>query len=481
MRKSAVILVGLLALTGAAHATVEESLAQLQQFSDGFALVASTVTPGVVAIESRQNVNTEEKGENPFEGTPFEDFFQYRHPGGPQQPREGQGSGVIVNYKGKYYILTNYHVVRGADELEVKLEDGKDFAAEVVGKDSLSDVAVLKVDAQTLPAVIMGNSDRLRVGEWVMAIGNPFGFEHSVTTGIISALGRDRRLRTRRDSQEYGSFIQTDAAINPGNSGGALVNLRGELVGINTAIITNSGGYQGIGFAIPVNLVKNVMEQLIEHGEVRRGLLGVSIDNLDRVTAEALGLQKTEGVLIQKVVPGGAAEKAGVKQGDVVLEVDGKPVRNVVELKSQIGETPPGTRVDLLVVRGEEQRHFGVVLDQLTAEALAKGNSPAADEEDGQADRLGLAVKTLTPQTAEHLGYEGQSGVVVVGVQPNSPAARRGLQRGDLIQEVNRRPVSNTGEYEQALAAAAKRSKSVLFNVRRGESTNLVAVPIPAQ
>jgi serine protease Do len=428
----------------------------------------------VVAIESRQNAKEDENGENPFEGTPFEDFFQYRHPGGSSPPREGQGSGVIVNHKGKYYILTNNHVVRGADELEVKLEDGREFEAQVVGADSLSDVAVLKVEAQSLPAVIVGNSDRLRVGEWVMAIGNPFGFEHSVTTGIVSASGRPRF------GQEYGSFIQTDAAINPGNSGGALVNLRGELVGINTAIITRSGGYQGIGFAIPVNLVKNVMQQLIEHGEVKRGLLGVEIDNLDRVTAEALGLEKTQGVLIQKVRPGGAADKAGVKQGDVVLEVEGKPVRNVVELKSQIGETPPGTRVDLLVVRGEEQRHIGVVLDQLTAETLAQRNTPAADEE-GHADRLGLVVRDLTPQLAEHLGYEGQSGVVVSGVRPRSPADRRGLEQGDLIQEVNRRPVGNTEEYRQALAAAAKRSKSVLFFVRRGEATNLVAVPFPAQ
>ncbi|MBI2503371.1 MAG: DegQ family serine endoprotease [Candidatus Latescibacteria bacterium] len=474
MRISAVLLAACLALRGAAYANVEENLAQLQQFSDGFALVASTVTPGVVAIESRQNANGDERSQNPFEGTPFEDFFQYRHQFGPPQPREGQGSGVIVNHKGKYYILTNYHVVRGADELEVRLEDGRDFEAEIVGTDSLSDVAVLKVDAQTLPAVIMGDSDRLRVGEWVLAIGNPFGFEHSVTTGIVSASGR------QRFGQEYGSFIQTDAAINPGNSGGALVNLRGELVGINTAIISRSGGYQGIGFAIPVNLVKNVMQQLIEHGEVRRGLLGVEIDNLDRVKAEALGLDKTQGVLITVVRPGGAAEKAGVKRGDVVLEVDGKPVRNTVELKSLIGETPPGTRVDLLVARDGGEQTLGVVLDQLTAEALGRGGAAPA-EEGLPADPLGLEVQDLTPQVAEHLGYEGQSGVVVVRVQPHSEAARRGLQRGDLIQEVNRRPVGSAEEYGGALSAAAKRSRSVLLTVRRGDTVNLRGLRLPAQ
>lgn len=477
MRISAVLLAASLALSGAAHATVEENLAQLQQFSDGFALVASTVTTGVVAIESWKNPDSDEseRGPNPFEGTPFEDFLPNPRRFGPNPPGEGQGSGVIVNYKGKYYILTNYHVVRGADELEVKLVDGRNFAAEVVGTDSLSDVAVLKVEAQTLPALIMGNSDRLRVGEWVMAIGNPFGFEHSVTTGIVSAAGRRRFGR-----DEYGSFIQTDAAINPGNSGGALVNLRGELVGINTGIISRSGGYQGIGFAIPVNMVKNVMGQLIEHGEVKRGLLGVNIKDLDRVTAEALGLEKTQGVLIDGVRPGGAADKAGVKQGDVVLEVEGKPVRDTVELKSLIGETPPGTRVDLLVARGEEQRHIPVVLDQLTAEALARTNAPEATGE-GWGDRLGLVVQNLTPQIAEHFGYEGQSGVVVRGVRPRSPAARRGLKAGDLIQEVNQRPVGNTEEYAQALAAAAKRSKSVLFTVRQGDNTHLMAVPIPAQ
>ncbi len=475
MRRFAVLLSVFFLLAGAAGNAAD--LAQLQQFSDGFAMVASAATPAVVAIESQRTVSVVRVPEqNPFQGTPFGDFFQF-HDFGPPVPQQGQGSGVIVSYRDKYYILTNYHVVRGADELEVKLEDGRDFEAQVVGTDSLSDVAVLKVDADNLPTIFMGDSDALKVGEWVLAIGNPFGYEHSVTAGIVSASGRRRFSR-----DEYGSFIQTDAPINPGNSGGALVNLRGELVGINTAIVSRSGGYQGIGFAIPVNLVKNVMGQLIEHGEVRRGLLGVNIKDLDRVMAEALGLDKAQGVLIDGVVPGGAAEKAGVKQGDVVLEVDGGPVRDTTELKSVIGETPPGTRVDLLVMREGKEKHIGVVLGQLTAEALAERSAPGGGGGgETRQGRLGLAVQDLTPEVAEHLGYEGQSGVLVVGVRDGSEAARRGLQRGDLIQEVNRRPVGSVAEYEDALSAAARKGRSALFTVRRRGITSLVGLRLPEE
>jgi len=291
-----------------------------------------------------------------------------------------------------------------------------------------------------------------------------------VTYGIVSALGRDRF------GAEYGSFIQTDAAINPGNSGGALVNLRGELMGINTAIVSRSGGYQGIGFAIPANLVKNVMGQIVEHGEVRRGLLGVKIDNIDYVTAEALGMKNTQGALIYEVVPGRAAEKAGIEEKDVVLAVDGKPVRNDTELRSVIGRTPPGTRVELLILRGGKKKKIAVTLEQLTEEVFAESREPDRADENS----LGLELQELTPEIARELGYEGEKGALVSGVRPRSEAARRGLRRGDLIQEVKNRPIEGLDDFEAALDKIEP-GEAVLMVVRRGRNTRFVGLKMPAE
>ena len=335
----------ILSLAVAGNARASENMQLLRQMSDGFAELAAQVKPGVVKITT----------EGTEEGRVFD--LPWRRPfRAPDQPRRGQGSGVIAEFDGQQYIITNNHVIRRADDIRVEVTDSRFFEAEVVGRDSLSDVAVLKIDAEDLPTLTLGDSDQLREGEWVMAIGNPLGFAHSVTMGTVSALGRDRF------GPEYGSFIQTDAALNKGNSGGALVNLRGELVGINTAITSNDGGNIGIGFAIPINLVKHVTEQLIEHGEVQRGLLGVRIGNLEPLLAEAMGLDNTQGVLITSVTPGRAAERAGVKRDDIVLEVDGQPVHNAVDLRSLIGSTAPGVEVELLVLRdGEQEAHQGRV------------------------------------------------------------------------------------------------------------------------
>ena len=288
----------ILSLAVVGNARASENLQFLRQMSDGFAEVVAQVKPGVVKITTEGTVNVE--GRSPWRGTPWEDFFD--------RPREleGQGSGVRVNFNGDQYILTNNHVIRHADNIRVETTDSRFFEAEIVGRDPLSDIAVLKVAAEDLPAVAMGDSDQLREGEWVIAIGNPLEFAHSVTTGIISALGRGRFSMS-----EYGSFIQTDAAINPGNSGGALVNLRGELIGINTAIVSRSGGNIGLGFAIPINLVKGVVAQLVEHGEVRRGLLGVIIGNLDPLVAETMGLDRNHGVVIDEVTSGGSSRQSG--------------------------------------------------------------------------------------------------------------------------------------------------------------------------
>ena len=353
----AVLCTALSSVQAEAYDSAEEGLEQLQQLSDAFASVAARVEPGVVAIVAEKTMGVASR--DPFQGTPFERFFgnpRGFRPREESRPQGGQGSGVIVRHEDDYYILTNNHVVKGADEIWVELTDERHFEAEVVGADSLSDLAVLKVDAEDLPVVPLGDSDELKVGQWVLAVGNPFGYEHTVTSGIVSALGR------RRFGDEYGSFVQTDAAINPGNSGGPLVNLRGEVVGINTAIAGAGSRFRGgivdnagIGFAIPVNLVRDVLQQLVEHGEVRRGLLGVFIKDISPVMAEALGMENTQGVLIDKVIADGAAEKAGVEQGDVVLALDGKSVRSTTELKSRIGQTSPGTRVELLVLRDEKE------------------------------------------------------------------------------------------------------------------------------
>lgn len=441
------------------------SLEQLQQFSDAFAELATKVTPGVVAIVSEKTVNV--AAHDQFRGTPFEHFFGTPRRGQPRErefQQHGQGSGVIVRHSEEYYILTNNHVVRNADEIQVQMADDRYFDAEVVGTDSLSDLAVLKIDAGSLLAIPFGDSDALRVGEMVLAIGNPFGYEHSVTSGIVSALGRGRSV------QEYGSFIQTDAAINLGNSGGALINLRGELIGINTAIVSRNGGYQGIGFSIPVNLVKDVMEQLIEHGEVRRGLLGVEIGNIDPITAEALGMENTQGVLINRVIADRAAGKAGVKRGDVVLAVDGELVRNATELKSLIGATLPGVRVELRILRDGREKKIKVTLDQLTEEVIASRSVDRTER-----DRLGLGVQELTPEIARQLGYEEEKGVLVSQVERGSEAARRGLRRGDLIQEVNHQPVDSVEDYEDALARVEP-GEAVLLLIRRNGYTRFIGL-----
>ena len=462
-----IIWAGLPGVETRAHESTSENLEGAHRFSEAFAAVAAQVKPAVVAVITERTVDT--AIDNPFRGTPFGDYY-FRVPRGPRsrQYQEGLSSGVIVRYLGENYILTNNHAIRGAEKIQVGMADERYFEAEIVGTDSLSDLAVLKIDSMNLPHLALGDSDSLKVGEWVLALGTPFGLEHTITSGIVSALGRDRS-----SAREYGSFIQTDAAINPGNSGGALVNLHGELVGINTAIVSRSGGYQGIGFAIPVNLARNVMEQLVEHGEVKRGLLGVTIDNIDPVTAEALGLENAQGVQITGVAPGRAADKAGVKIGDVVVKLDGRPIRNATELRSRIGATPPGTQVQLGVLRDGNDKTIPVVLEQLTEEVLAeKPLKPHGTE------KLGMRVQNLTPELSRQLGYEGLSGVVIAGVLRGSEAARRGLRPNDLVREVNRRPVKTVSDFEEAIGRL-EGEEAVLLLVRRGNMTRFIGLKLP--
>jgi serine protease Do len=392
---------------------------------------------------------------------PFERFFG--PPQGRPHKQRSLGSGFVVDNHG--FILTNNHVVENADEIMVKLSDGKELKAKVVGRDSKTDLALIEIDgAHGLTTVPLGNSDDLRVGDWVLAIGNPFGLDNTVTAGIVSAIGR------KIDQGPYDNFIQTDAAINPGNSGGPLLNTRGEVVGINTAIFSRSGGNIGIGFAIPINLALEIVPQLKAKGKVTRGWLGVMIQRITPELAESLGVDGTTGALVSEVVPDGPAAKAGLKQGDIIIEYDGAAVKDSTDLPRLVARTGVGKQVSVKVRRGDETEAFTVTVGELDEGEHGESGGGASSEQ------LGLGVQTLTPEIAENLGLDrGLRGVVVTEVDPDGPAAEAGLRRGDVIAEVNRRPVHNAAQYEKAVKASGK-GKSVLFLVRRGDNTIFLAI-----
>jgi serine protease Do len=360
-------------------------------------------------------------------------------------------------------ILTNNHVIENADEIVVKLANEKEYKAKVLGRDPKTDIAVIKItDAPDLVPVTLGNSDTLRVGEWVMAIGNPFGLEHSVTAGIVSAKGRFI------GQGSYDQFIQTDAAINPGNSGGPLINMSGEVVGINSAIFSRSGGNIGIGFAIPINLAKEELPELEEKGKVTRGWLGVLIHKVTPEIAESLGLDAPRGALVADVVKDGPAIDAGMKVGDVIVEFDGHAVKDNTELPRLVARTPVGKSVKVKVIRDKKVETLAVTIAELKDEEVA-----AASQEE---ETFGLTVQSLTPDIAESLGLGSDvKGVVVTSVEPGSTADESGLRRGDVILEVNREAVKDLAAYRKALKAAGK-GKTVLFLVRRGDNSIFLAL-----
>ncbi len=438
-----------------------------------FAALAEKLSAAVV------NVSTTSQGEAPSigggEGGPFggdphgqgnphefwEPFERFFGPL-PRRPfkQRSLGSGFIINRDG--YILTNNHVIENADEIVVRTVDEKEYKAKVVGRDSKTDIAVIKIDdAKDLTTVTMGNSDDLRVGEWVMAIGNPFGLEHTVTAGIVSAKGRFI------GQGSYDNFIQTDAAINPGNSGGPLINLKGEVVGINTAIFSRSGGNIGIGFAIPVNVAKDLLPELEEKGKVTRGWLGVMIQRVTPDIAESLGLPAPKGALVADVMKDGPAQAAGLKVGDVIVEFDGHAIKESTELPMLVARTAVGKTVTLKVVRDKGTQSFSLKIGELKEEETAVAG--------GKEESFGLTVQPLTPEIAESLGLgEDVKGVVVSSVAPGSSADEAGMRRGDVILEVNREPVKDLSSYRKALKAS--KGKSVLFLVRRGENTIFMAL-----
>lgn len=401
-------------------------------------------SPAVVNIATTGTVETTGRRNNPFQNDPFfRRFFN-----APPQPRHFQsaGSGVIVDAENGY-IITNNHVVEHADKITVTMFDDRVLEATVVGKDPASDLAVLKVDSEGLQDIPLANSDTARVGDFVVAIGNPFGLQHTVTSGIISALGRHGI-----NPDGYEDFIQTDASINPGNSGGALINLNGELVGINSAIISGGGGNIGIGFAIPSNMVRAVMNQIIEFGEVRRGLLGVQIYSLTPALAKEMEKEDALGALVSEVSEDSAAAKAGIEPGDIIIEVDGKTVKDSAELRNTIGMKPVGETVRIGVWRDGETR---VVLARLGEQVQ---NTPLA----GAEVHRGLeGASFISTSSADEY-----NGVRIVSVDPNSPAARRGLRPDDIITKVNRRDVASLKQFREQAAG----SEVLLLTIRRGNS-----------
>jgi serine protease Do len=431
---------------------------------NSFAPVVKRVLPAVVSVSSSKIVKTGlsgPEGTDPF----FRQFFGDR--GGqfdmPQQRREeGLGSGVIVSPEG--YILTNNHVVDGATQVTVTLADRREFKARVVGTDPKTDVAVLKIDAPDLQPIVIGDSDKLQVGDYVLAVGNPFGLGRTVTMGIVSATGRGGL-----GIEDYENFIQTDASINPGNSGGALVNDRGELVGINTAILSNgSEGNQGIGFAIPVSEARKVMDQILKNGRVTRAYLGVMAQDVTPGIAKAFHEREVRGALVGDVSPNSPASRAGLQKGDIILELNGKPVNDSAQLRVNVSLMQPGTNVDLKVLRDGTMRDFNVGLQEMpTQQARVENNT-----ENPESAMEGVSVQDVTARTARQLGIpESTDGVVVTDLDPASPAAQAGLQRGDVIQEVNHQAIHNTSEFERALRNS--KDQTLLLVNREGNTLYL--------
>ncbi|MCI0512990.1 DegQ family serine endoprotease [candidate division KSB1 bacterium] len=452
------------------------TLADLEQTSRTFVEVVKRVSPTVVTITSKRTV----KMQNPMSQFFGDEFFRRFWGQSPDNDegyqQRGLGSGVIIDADG--YVLTNNHVVEGADEVDVVI-NGEEFSGKIVGTDPQTDVAVVKINKTDLPFIRLGDSDVLQVGEIVLAIGSPFSreLENTVTQGIVSAKGR-KGLQIGgtaggSGAPNYQDFIQTDAAINPGNSGGALVNLRGELIGINTAIVGQSN--VGIGFAIPINLARWVMDQIIKSGHVTRGYLGVVIGSIDRKTAKAFNLKETRGALVQSVQAGTPADKAGIREGDVILEFDGKPINNQYELTNLVAKYTPGSVVKVKIIRKGAEQMVNIKLTERPDESTV-----AQTETDNRENRLGIEVQNLTAELKEQLNYTEDYGVVVREVKPNSAAAEQGLSRGDIIMEfgLDRQKIMNTREFYQ-IVNAAKPGEVLLFRVKDRRGARFLTFEIP--
>ncbi|HKX32550.1 MAG TPA: Do family serine endopeptidase [Blastocatellia bacterium] len=450
----------------------------------GFSAIAKSVTPAVVTITVKNRVRQQQ---TPFFFDPFRDFFDRpdQDDDTPQRPRNtprqgngplrpsGVGSGVIVTADG--YILTNNHVVEGADKVEVEINDRRNFTAKVIGSDAPSDVAVIKIEAANLPTVPFGDSEKVEVGDLVLAVGNPLGIGQTVTMGIISAKGR---RSPSGDNKTYEDFLQTDAAINRGNSGGALVNLRGELIGIPSQILSATGGNIGIGFAIPTKMARNVMEQLVRNGKVRRGKLGVIVEPVDPDVAKQFGYSGVDGAFVQDIEKGAPADQAGIKPGDVITEFNGQRIKDRDQLRNMASSTAPGTSVKVKVWRDGSEREVTLKLAEVDLAAAANKQPSDENANPSSGSLNGVRVENLTPDLTQRLGLDSNvRGVIVTEVETDSNMAGI-LRRGDIIESVNRQPVSNVNEFNAAMAKAGK--KDALLRVRNNSGLSRYIV-VPAQ
>jgi serine protease Do len=445
-----------------------------------YADVVEKTSPAVVRIEADRKEKVSSQTQFPGGGGGDDFFRQFQTP--QQQNRRpqierGLGSGVVVQAEGT--ILTNYHVIEGADKITVSMSDNKTYEAKVVGSDQPSDLAVLKIEATNLPFLTLGNSDSVRIGDIVLAIGNPLGIGQSVTSGIISAKGR----RTGLSDGSFEDFLQTDAPINRGNSGGALVNLNGELIGINSQILSGgpNGGSIGIGFSIPSNMAKSVMDQLLKDGKVHRGMLGVNIQNITEDTAKALDIKEKTGVLVSNVKAGSSADKAGIKRGDIIVAINGEKTEDSNVLRNKVAGTAPGATIKLTVNRDGKEIEMSATLDEFTSADSKNADTDRGDDNgtspQKESGKLGLSLEPVTPQVAKQLGLDSDAnGMVVTEVDQDGPAAEEGVSRGDVILEINKKAVNSIGEVQSALGSSG--SKPVLLLIsRRGQTIYLTVKP----
>ncbi len=442
----------------------KEAIDLLSKTSQAMAEVVAAVRPAVVNISTTKTIKVPGLSHPFFDDPYFRRFFGDNFDNQRKRERKSTnlGSGVIVDKNG--YILTNNHVIKGADEIKIRLSDRREFKGRVIGTDPKTDLAVIKIEADRLPTVKWADSDKLRVGETVIAIGNPYGLHQTVTSGIISATGR-----ANVGIADYEDFIQTDAAINPGNSGGALVNIRGELIGINTAIFSTSGGYQGIGFAIPSNMARSVMENLIKKGKVIRGWLGITVQQLTPELAQQFNLRNDKGVLVADVAEQSPAYKSGLMRGDVILEFDGKEVNDPSVLRNMAANSPPGKEVSIKLIRGDSTKNIKVIIAELPSET-----QKMIDE---RSDILkGITVQNITPEIRRSLQIpKNISGVIIMNIDPKSPA-QNVLQKNDIITEINKRKVNNITQYKDTISKL-KNVKQIMLLVYRNGSYVYITLP----
>ncbi len=476
MKHRTIALLGFIALllsatTGEAALTPEEkqAIAQIKAYNTAFKAIAKEVTPSVVTINVTLKAEDRPR-ERTFPFFPFE-FDERPNPRRPRRPQpmpdpQTTGSGIVITANG--YILTNHHVAGDAEKLTVTFSDNREYDAELVGSDPRTDIAVIKIDATGLKPATIGKSDAVEIGEWVLAVGAPLNLKSTVTAGIVSAVGRDINIIRDQGGLSIEDFIQTDAAINPGNSGGALVNLNGEVIGVNTAIATSNRSFIGYGFAVPIDLAKKVMDDIVEHGKVKRGYIGIGLDPVDAGTAEAFGLDRPQGVLISNVLPNTPAAKANLKEGDIVLSVDGRPVNRPNHLQSLVARKHPGDTVTLAIRRNTKDLTIRVTLGERLPEEIASADdAPEKERENASVSEIGLTVHDITAKTiAEYAIPENTTGVVVTDV--SREARNAGFSEGDIIYAVRQSPfqqdIKTVHDFETAVSKL-KKGKNAAFSV----------------